>query len=328
MRCPAALLTLLLVLAGCAAPTPPRPALSIEPGRLPTADLALDIPGLGPCTDNPERSLHLRSGEPLNIMVHGCFGSSGEFRSLAQVLAFHGQQSACFTYDDRAALNDSASALRRALRQLDEQGKTPRITVIGHSQGALITRRALSDLPLKETLPVGVPKELVTVSGPFAGIKAAAPCGIGWLRVATLGFMPVSCHMVTGAKWADITYSSRFIREPGGLAPQVSRHLKIDTDERNTCRRFEGSRCVESDEIFELAEQRQVAVEQDPRVKRVELQAGHVEIIGDREVAPLKLITALQAEGVIHPTPAAQRPAFQQLLARVYGDARLVSARP
>ncbi|PLK49411.1 triacylglycerol lipase [Uliginosibacterium sp. TH139] len=328
MRCPAALLTLLLVLAGCAAPTPSRPALNIEPGHLPTADLALDIPGLGPCTDNPDRTLRIRSGEPVNIMVHGCFGSSGEFRSLAQVLAFHGQQSACFTYDDRAALDDSASALRRALHLLDEGGSRPAVTVIGHSQGALIARRALSDQPLTEALPAGGSKELVTVSGPFAGIKAAAPCGIGWLRVVTLGLMPASCHMVTGAKWADITWSSRFIRQPGGLATQVTRHLKIDTDERNTCRRFEGSRCVESDEIFALAEQQQPAVDGDPRTTRLELQAGHVEIIGDREVAPLKLIAALQAEGVIRPTPITQRPAFRQLLAQVYGDARLVAARP
>lgn len=323
---PLAILALSAALGACALREAPDPALfSIDPGRLPPPDLSLEIPGLGPCTDSPDRRLHLSSQAPVKLMVHGCFGSSGEFRALAQVFHFHGQQTACFTYDDRAALDEVAAQMRTALGQLSQQGRISEITVIGHSQGALISRRALSDRPLRQALPAGVSKELVTISGPFGGIKAAAPCGISWLRVATLGFMPVSCHMVTGAKWADITWSSRFIREPGGLAAQVGRHLKIDTDERNTCRRSEGGKCVESDEIFDLAEQRHPEVDGDARVKRLELQAGHVEIVGDHEVAPTKLIAALQAEGVISPTPPARQAAFRQLLARIYGDPRLSS---
>ena len=39
-------------------------------------------------------------------------------RALAQVLAFHGQQTACFTYDDRAALDVSAAALASSLDAL------------------------------------------------------------------------------------------------------------------------------------------------------------------------------------------------------------------
>lgn len=46
--------------------------------------------------------------------------------------------------------------------------------------------------------------------------------------------------------------------------------------------------------------------------------AGHVEIVGDKQVAPKKLIAILQAEGVLRPTPAASLPAFGLLLARVY----------
>ncbi len=130
--------------------------------------------------------------------------------------------------------------------------------------------------------------------------------------------LPLSCYIVTGAKWADITYSSRFIREPGPLAPQVASHLKIDTDERGTCRREENGRCVEGDDIFSLAEQRHPIVEADGRTRRVEVGAGHVEIVGDKQVAPRKLIAILQAEGVLRPTPAASLPAFGQLLARVY----------
>ena len=143
------LFTLIALLGGCAMREAPDPAyFEIAPGQLPPADVTLNIPGLGPCTDNPDRSLQLDSSQPVNILVHGCFGSSGQFRGLAQVLAFHGQQSACFTYDDRAELTRSATELRRAINQLAEQTRAPQITVIGHSQGALITRKSLTDLPL------------------------------------------------------------------------------------------------------------------------------------------------------------------------------------
>jgi hypothetical protein len=124
---------------------------------------------------------------------------------------------------------------------------------------------------------------------------------------------------VTGPKWADITYSSRFIREPGALIPQVGNYLKIDTDERGTCRREANGRCVEGDDVFSLAEQRNTQVEN--AAQRVEVQAGHVEIVGDNRVAPTKLIAILQAQGVIRPTAPERLSAFNLLLAQVYEDA-------
>ena len=255
------------------------------------------------------------------MLVHGCFGSSGQFRALAQVLAFHGQQSACFTYDDRAKLDHSASELRRAIRQISEQSLVPQITVIGHSQGALVARKSLTE-SLPEPLPgPGADLRLVTVSGPFSGIESARTCGRGWLYPLTLGLLPLSCYAVTGPKWADITYSSRFIVEPGDLSGQVASHLKIDTDERGTCRREDGGRCVDTDDVFSLAEQRNHRVEADPRMRRVQVDAGHVEIVGDKRVAPTKLITVLQAEGVLRPTAPERRSAFQALLSQLYLDA-------
>lgn len=317
----AATLVLVCGLAACATPDL-FVAADLEPGRLAAPDTTLSIPGLGPCTDNPDRRLRIDASQPVHVLVHGCFGSSGQFRGLAQVLAFHGQQAACFTYDDRAKLADSAAQLRVAITQLAEQSRVPRVTVIGHSQGALIARRSLTDtqagpLPGKE---VGL--RLVTVSGPFAGIDAARPCGRTWLYPLTLGLLPLSCYVGTGPKWADITFSSRFIREPGQLAAPVLGHLKIDTDERGSCRRTEGGRCVESDDIFSLDEQRNVAVEGEPRMKRVLVNAGHVEIVGDKREAPMKLISILQAEGVLRPTPPERVFAFERLLSRVYRDER------
>ena len=310
----------LALLASCALNEPQNSQyFQIEPGNLPPVNAVLDIPGLGPCTDNPDRSLRLNASHPVSVLVHGCFGSSGQFRGLAQILAFHGQQSACFTYDDRARLTHSATELRRALDLLAEQTGTPKITVIGHSQGALVARKSLTELPLMPPIH-RADLSLVTISGPFNGIASAKTCGITWLYPLTLGLLPLSCYAVTGAKWTDITYSSRFIREPGTLAPQVSSYLKIDTDERGTCRRAEGGRCVEDDEVFSLAEQRNPLVDMDVRARRIELLAGHVEIVGDKRVAPTKLIASLQEHGVLRQTAPERQSAFSLLLARIYQD--------
>ena len=318
--------TLLLVLSllnGCATHEVMNVS-ELEPGRLPAPDTTLNIAGLGPCTDSPDRRLRLDSRQPIHVLVHGCYGSSGQFRGLAQVLAFHGQQSACFTYDDRAKLAHSATGLSHALAQLAEQSRIPKITVIGHSQGALIARKSLTQ-PLP-TLPSRlVDISLVTISGPFSGIESARTCGKVWLYPFTLGVMPFSCYVVTGPKWADITYSSRFIREPGVLDPQIIEYVKIDTDERDSCRRLEGERCVKDDDVFSLAEQRNSLVENDARARRVEVKAGHVEIVGDKRVAPTKLIAILQQQGVIRPTSPAQLSAFNLLLSQVYQDEGLLT---
>ena len=146
----------------------------------------------------------------------------------------------------------------------------------------------------------------------------ARTCGKAWLYPLTLGVVPFSCYLATGPKWADITYASRFIREPGTLAPQVSHYLKIDTDERDTCRRQVDGRCVENDDVFSLAEQRNVQVETGTGIRRREVKAGHVEIVGDNRVAPTKLIAILQDEQVIHPTPAKHVSAFNLRLKQIY----------
>lgn len=317
---------LLLLLGGCATRDRPDPAFyQIEQGKLPPSDVALNVPGLGPCSDNPDRTLHLNSSQPINVLTHGCFGSSGQFRGLAQVLAFQGQQAACFTYDDRDALDKSAAALRTAINQLAELTNTPQITLIGHSQGALIARRSLTALPLQ------VPKRqarlrLVTISGPFNGIASAATCGRQWLSWLSVGLLPMSCYIVTGAKWIDITYSSDFIRKPGILISEVESYLKIDTDERGTCRREQNGRCLESDDVFSLDEQHNDVVERDTHARRIELHAGHVEIVGDKRVAPLKLIATLQEQGVLRPTASGHATEFNKMLARVYQDDSLLQA--
>ena len=54
------------------------------------------------------------------MLVHGCRGSAGHFRALAQLYAFHGQQAVCFAYDPGDSLvkasGELITALDRALR--------------------------------------------------------------------------------------------------------------------------------------------------------------------------------------------------------------------
>lgn len=310
----------LVLLSGCASKGTIAPELqTIDQGRLPPADLTLNIPGLGPCTDNPDRSLHLNSRQPVTVLVHGCFGSSGLFRGLAQVLAFHGQQSACFTYNDRDSLVVSSGQLTSALDMLAQQMDNTQVTVIGHSQGALIARKSLvSTLPDPITTD-NLQLRLVTVSGPFAGIAAANQCGNPVMRALTLGLTDLLCQIITGDKWSEITYSSEFILEPGPLHPQVHDYLKIITDERDSCRQWKNATCIESDYVFSLEEQYNEVIDHDPATKIVEVRAGHVEIIGDKRVSPDKLIAILQDNGILNPTEPELRPDLILLLTRLYG---------
>ena len=297
------------LLAGCATQGPLDPELqSMDESRLPPANVTLSIPGLGPCTDNPDRSLRLDARQPVTVLVHGCYGSSGRFRGLAQVLAFHGQQTACFTYDYRDSMMQVSGNLAAALERLAQATDNRQVTVIGHSQGGLIARKSLvadRPAPLSDR---GLALRLVTVSTPFAGIAAANHCGNATMRTLSLGLVGLACRLITGEKWSEITYTSEFIVRPGALHRQVREHLKIDTDESGT-----------PESVFSLAEQRNAAIDRDPLTRLVEVAAGHGEIVGDHRVAPRKLIGILQDKGVINPTVPDRRAAFDALLSQLYG---------
>jgi len=312
-----ALLSVWLAGCGTAGLAPPDDT-PLDERRLPKPDVRLNIQGLGPCNDAADRTLALNASEPVTVLVHGCFGSAGKFRALAQVLAFHGQQTACFSYDDRDSLTDSSGELTTAIDQLAGHITRPKITVLGHSQGGLLARKALV-----EERPVGVRNDaeirLVTVSAPFAGIKVASACGNSTLRIATLGLLDLSCWAVSGAKWHEITYASPFIRQPGTLSPKVRQHLKIATDEAQICRKQDkDGRCVKDDYVFSLEEQYFPAVDQAPGVKAIDLRAGHAGVVGELGEVPEELIAILQREGVIRPTEPERMSALRRLLARLY----------
>jgi hypothetical protein len=310
----------LLNLTGCTALSSDPALFTYDQSRLPPADLSLTIPGLGPCTNNPDRSVHLNSHQPVTVLVHGCRGSTGNFRALAEVMAFHGQQAACFTYDDRDSLMRSSAQLATALDTLAGQMHNKQITVIGHSQGALVSRKALVAARPNPMLDKDAQLRLVTISGPFSGIASAEQCGSPklYMRVLTLGLVEQLCKIVSGDKWYEITSASEFIRQPGVLRDQVQTYLKINTDERDACYRDKDGECIEKDYTFSLEEQRFAPVDNAPLVQNVEIKAGHVEIVGDQRVAPRKLIAILQQNGILNRTEAQRSAAFDQLLARLY----------
>ena len=310
------------LLIGCS----PTPTLHVEPlpekyqySNLPEPDIALDIPGLSHCDNSANQSLRLNSQQPVTLLVHGCYGSAGNFRTLSKVLAFHGQQTACFSYDDRDSMFLSSRQLLTALEELSSKLSQPKITLIGHSQGGLIARKALI-LEREDRIETDAHLELVTVSSPFSGIRAAGACGNTLVRVLSLGLNDLLCKMLSGDKWHEITSASNFIKKPGTLHDSVDRYLLITTDETDSCRRYDKDGiCIEDDYVFGLDEQELPAVSTGVRPSEVEIKAGHVEIVGERGVVPVKLINALQQQGYMPETEVSSVIEFEALLANWYG---------
>ena len=277
------------------------------------------MPGLSPCTTQTDTAIHLNVDEPVNVIVHGCFGSAALFRALAQVFAFHGQQTACFNYDDRDNLMKSSAELIDALDSLSANMNNQPITVIGHSQGGLVARKALVNEREKRLQNQTLSLRLVTISTPFAGIAAADHCGSSIAQLLSLGLVMPICKLITGDKWHQIVKTSSFIQEPGALLAQVRSHLKIVTDEAGTCRRYNQSgSCVEDDFVFGLNEQYFEPIDSPDQVKNIEVAAGHVEIVGDYSTPPEKLITLLQLNGIMNSTKVAQREDFSSFLSNLY----------
>ena len=313
---------ILAMLSACAIPVPTDPEYaSIDNKNLPKPDFSANVPGLSPCTNATNTTLHLNSNQPVTVIVHGCFGSAALFRSLAQVFAFHEQQTVCFNYDDRDSLTQSSTELVTALNTLSAKMRNHEMTVIGHSQGGLISRRALIKERADRLDVQGQNLTLVTISSPYAGIAAANHCGSTTIRWLTLGLVVPICQIISGDKWYEITNPSPFIQQPGSLIDQVGYHLKIVTDEQGTCRRFnEKGVCVEDDFVFSIKEQYFDKVDNLNIVDNLEINAGHAEIVGDYQIIPKKLIQILQDKQIMKNTPDANKEQFSHLLRKIYSS--------
>ena len=314
------LILFLIFLTGCSLSPPyvPEPQ-PLQTGLLAAPNTTVEIRNLGPCTDSLDSTLEFNSNEPITVLVHGCNGSAGRFRSLAQLFAFHGQQAVCYSYDDRDSLIDSAEQLITALDELSGHIKNKDITIIGHSMGGLIARKAMEAESGNRWQQGDANLKLVTVSAPLGGIQVAKACGNDLVQWLTLGIVPASCWVVSGDNWYEITPQSDFIQSPGPLLPTVDRYLKIVTDESKTCRRKSSDgKCVEDDDVFSLSEQYHPIIDQYSKITNIQVKAGHVEIVGYKKVAPRKLLSVLQSQGILTPTPEERKVALDRLLADLY----------
>lgn len=308
------LMPLMLVACGSA------PSSGVPAVRFGENSPSLVIEGLDECDDDGSSELHIDPAKPLVVVVHGCNASGGRFRALAHVFEAHGQQTVCYNYDDRDSLVDTSARLTEALQILKSQLGDQPVTVLGHSQGGLVARRALVATDGAPGVSSGTgPLRLVTVSSPFNGINASSHCSMLTLHILSLGISAGLCRAIAGDKWTEIHPDAAFMRTPGSLDGTVREHLEVVTDERNTCRVVDDmGKCTEDDFVFTVNEQRNQAVEQDRRVASVTVKAGHVEIVGSEDLPPLKLIELLQHNGVLAPTPDDKKDVVAALLRKLY----------
>jgi len=280
---------------------------------------AVEIDGITPCTSDSRDPGELDPNVPIVVLVHGCNDSAGRFTTLAEVFEAHDQQAICFTYESRDTIEVGAQRLVRALAELERRAPEQAISVIAHSQGGLVARRALSDA-LEGAPTLGAEYYLVTISSPFAGIHAARHCSLRWLHGLSLGITAAICRGIAGRNWREIHHQAEPVRNPGRLALAVTTYVQIRTDERGSCRvRRENGSCAEDDFVFSLDEQR------NPKTKgssfrEVEVEAGHVAIVGREGVVPDQLVGLLQTAGIMNPTPPDRRDEITDLLRRLYGQ--------
>lgn len=291
---------------------PPNTPVRVGP------DASLTLAGVGECGSSTRRELHLDPSRPLAILVHGCDASAENFGTLARVFELHDQQTVCFRYDDRASVTETAGQLRSAISALSARLSKPEVLVLGHSQGGLVAREALTtDTASARPLPEGHYR-LVTISSPFGGIKAAKHCGSVLYHIASFGVTVAICRGISGAKWNEIHPRARMVREPATLEGAVDRHVTVVTDERDSCRRYapDGRHCIQDDFVFSVAEQHNARMERDRRVVADPIAAGHVEVVGVQGREPKKLLNVLQQHGLLEPTDPDRRQAVEQLTAK------------
>jgi hypothetical protein len=291
----------------------------LDRSGLPEPNVSVSIENLSSCTDSLNKKIQFNSELPLTVLVHGCDGSAGRFRSLAQLYAFHGQQAICYNYDDRASLVESAKKLARAINELSNITGNQNISIIGHSMGGLISRKALEEDNSESNLLGDKNLDLITISAPVFGIKAANQCGNVALHWLSVGTIPGICWLITGDNWHEISPSANFIKYPEPLLPSVNRYLKVVTNEENTCRQHDSNgRCIEDDYVFNLSEQYHPTIDNYSNITGVEVNAGHVEIIGNKHIIPRKLLVILQEHGMLAHTPENRKEAFEKLLVSLY----------
>lgn len=255
--------------------------------------------GIYRCDSSNKKPTNLNPGQPVALLVHGLNGAPSLLSQFASVLEQRGMQTLCFTYGGRASLKRAARDLARSIETIAEKLDSPKITLIGHSMGGLVARRALIT-ESKEPIDVNADISLVTVASPFSGVRAASPCGYLSLRIVSLGLQDLACWVVSGNKWNQISPSSKFIQQPGTLHPAVSRFLMVKTDEVGSCRRFtRDNNCLRDDFVISYAEQALPDAAGGTQAQQIVLRVGHAAVVGQAGSPPLPLVEAMVRKGLL-----------------------------
>ncbi|MFO0610359.1 MAG: hypothetical protein U0324_44780 [Polyangiales bacterium] len=125
--------------------------------------------------------------EPL-VLVHGLLGAPRDFQRVVDRLAPSGFQLHAACYDDvdqRTSAN--GDALAKALKTLFAHLVTPRpLTLVAHSMGGLVARRALNRLALDPGRPLerfaGV--HLLAIDSPWQGYEGPGDRGLDAIKMA------------------------------------------------------------------------------------------------------------------------------------------------
>jgi Putative serine esterase (DUF676) len=263
-------------------------------------DPVLRIDQMSNCDGRMNDGLVIDPEAATTLMVHGCNYRDGAFFALSKEFKRHRQQAFCFHYDDRDSLDVSADQLVTAIEAIEKRLRNNRLTIFSHSQGGLIARRALVGERTTNLSTTRADLRLITLSSPFRGIQIAKHCSWPWLAVASLGASTAICWAISGDKWYEITEKSGFMKSPGTLIPQVRTHIKINTDEEGECAVFRADGvCRRWDFLFSLQEQKNPAVDDDPRTRNFVLKDGHSKVVGNKDSPPQKLIEFLQEQRIL-----------------------------
>lgn len=216
----------------------------------------------------PEPAAVQTPGPGTVVLVHGYGPSWDEYLPLEEELRSRGYEVIRFTYDYKQSLETSADELVRKVLALRAGRRPGALSVVAHSMGGLVARRAMiAGRPL--TLAgLDLPIELITVASPFGGFKSAN----------AVFFMPFNGLGVTES-FRYLGSARGFIRRPGALGANIS-HFKIQTDERGRTRLLDGKEV--DDEIVRPGNQANKAVDSDPGLRSLRtLAAGHVQVLTD-----------------------------------------------
>ena len=294
------LMASIALFAGCANQMVDKTQASQVPGESVLSQSAVQIAQLSQCDNHANDQLEINPDAATTILVHGCNPEEGRFQSLSREFVKYRQQTYCFHYDDRKSLDDVADEFVAVLNKLDSRLRNKHVTVLAHSQGGLISRRALTGERKSNLSATSLDLRLITLSSPFHGMEIAKHCSWPILAVATLGATIGICWAISGGKWYEITAKSDFMKVPGTLVDHVRSHIRVATDEKDYClARDPSGTCVERDFLFTLAEQKNTIVDGDARVTPLELKEGHSHVIGGVGEPPVKLIELLQRERVL-----------------------------